>query len=135
MRQELSAGAVIYSPQKKQFLLVKHRDGHWEFPKGKQEGDETLTQTLVREVEEETGMTGRLLTFRTRSSYNFYRRGRVQKTVEFGILLSDDEPVISDEHLDLCWAALAEVDSLLKFSEHKRVFREATRFLEQEELL
>ena len=135
MRQEVSAGAVIYSPKRKQFLLVKHRDGHWEFPKGKQEGEETLTETLVREVEEETGMTGRLLVFRTRSTYQFYRKGKVNKTVEFGILLSDNEPVISDEHLAFYWADQKEVHDLLKFAEHQRVFSESVDFLEQEDLL
>ncbi len=135
MRQEVSAGAVIYSPARNQFLLVQHRDGHWEFPKGKQEGDETLTQTLLREVFEETGMRGRLLTFRTRSSYYFYHKGKVRKTVDFGILLSDDDPVLSSEHLGFRWEDAENVDALLKFDEHKRVFSQAHAHLEEEGLL
>lgn len=135
MRAEVAAGAIVYSPKRNKFLLVKHRDGHWEFPKGKQEGDESLTQTLVREVKEETGLTGRLLPFRTCSSYSFYRKGKVQKTVEYGVLLADGKPMISEEHLDLMWAKQEDVLGLLKFSEHKKLFAQAVRVLENESLL
>lgn len=135
MRIEVSAGAIIYSLKRKQFLLVKHRDGHWEFPKGKQEAGETLTQTLLREVKEETGMSGRLLPFRTHSTYYYYHKGKIKKTVEYGVLLSDDDPVISSEHLDFCWKPLEKVRSLLKFSEHKRVFSECVKEMQRLELL
>ena len=36
-------------------------EGHWEFPKGKQENGEDLKETALRELKEETGLTGVLL--------------------------------------------------------------------------
>ncbi|MEF2277865.1 NUDIX hydrolase [Deinococcus sp. YIM 134068] len=42
-------------------LLVRYRSGAWAFPKGHVEPGETLEQTAVREVAEETGVTARIL--------------------------------------------------------------------------
>lgn len=38
-------------------LLVRYRSGAWAFPKGHVEPGETLEQTAVREVQEETGVS------------------------------------------------------------------------------
>lgn len=39
-------------------LLLIHRRGCWDLPKGKTEAGENLTETALREVEEETGLRG-----------------------------------------------------------------------------
>ena len=39
-------------------LLLQYPNGRVAFPKGRQEAGETLEETALREVEEETGMTG-----------------------------------------------------------------------------
>ena len=39
------------------FLLVKHGDGHWTFPKGHREAGETEKEAALRELGEETGIT------------------------------------------------------------------------------
>lgn len=47
---------VWLSPDGPRFLLVQHNAGHWAFPKGHPEGDETPPQTARRELAEETGL-------------------------------------------------------------------------------
>ncbi len=59
MKFEKSCGALVYRKTKSQIelLLIKNRyGGHWSFPKGHVEGEETEIQTALREVKEETGL-------------------------------------------------------------------------------
>lgn len=50
-----AAGGVVRNPSGEVLLIF--RKGHWDLPKGKQEDGESLEETAVREVEEETGIS------------------------------------------------------------------------------
>ncbi len=60
MKHEISCGAVVYTEieGELEILLIRHKNGgHWAFPKGHVENDETEIQTAKREILEETGLT------------------------------------------------------------------------------
>jgi 8-oxo-dGTP pyrophosphatase MutT (NUDIX family) len=66
-----------------EFFFIKDPYGKWTFPKGHQELGETLAQTAIREIQEETGLTGlRFISPLGRTSFRF-RRGKtlVDKSV------------------------------------------------------
>ena len=54
-----SAGAVLYTvlEGKRHYVLVREKNGSYGLPKGHVEAGETLDQTALREVREETGVT------------------------------------------------------------------------------
>ncbi len=54
MKYEKSCGAVVFDKDK--VLVVKHRAGHVDFPKGHVEKNETEEETAIREVKEETNI-------------------------------------------------------------------------------
>lgn len=54
MKYEKSCGCIIIKEGK--VLLVQHNAGHWDFPKGHMEENETEVQTAIREVKEETNL-------------------------------------------------------------------------------
>ena len=56
IRYSPSAGGIILN-SKGEVLLVNEGDGFWGFPKGRPEKDETLLETAIREITEETGLT------------------------------------------------------------------------------
>ncbi|MBG9983162.1 NUDIX domain-containing protein [Aerococcaceae bacterium DSM 111020] len=60
MKHEKSCGAVVYyinTLQKPEYLLIQHQNGgHWSFPKGHVEKDETEIETAMREIYEETSL-------------------------------------------------------------------------------
>lgn len=60
---EISAGGVVYRKQGDQLLiqLIEDRYGKMTLAKGKQEPGETLEQTALREILEETSVQGRLV--------------------------------------------------------------------------
>ncbi|MEE0943888.1 MAG: NUDIX domain-containing protein [Clostridia bacterium] len=78
MKYEKSCGAILWRNNngKREYLLVLNRKGnalgHWGFPKGHVEGNETETQTAIREIYEETGLrvTSFADGFRVVSRYN-----------------------------------------------------------------
>lgn len=74
MLHEKSCGAIVYrkSHGNTEILLIKHvNSGHWSFPKGHVEGNETELETAQREIKEETGIDVILdPTFRETVSYS-----------------------------------------------------------------
>lgn len=62
MRTEHSAGAVLFTLAKgvPHYVLVQEIDGHVGLPKGHVEPGETIAQTALREIWEETGIHAEL---------------------------------------------------------------------------
>ena len=62
-RKEISAGGVVYRRQDGdlQIQLIQDRYGKTSLAKGKMEAGETVEQTALREIWEETGITGRIV--------------------------------------------------------------------------
>jgi len=60
--KEISAGGVVYRKRDGEYLLllIEDRFGKVTLAKGKQELGETIEETALREVLEETGVAGRL---------------------------------------------------------------------------
>ena len=61
----VAAGGVVIGAQGAgaKLVLLVHRPKYndWSFPKGKTEPDETIEETAIREVREETGLTCRII--------------------------------------------------------------------------
>ncbi len=65
-----AAGGVVRNSEKK--LLFIRRWNIWDLPKGKVDKHETIEHCALREVEEETGVSGLHITGRLPSSFHFY---------------------------------------------------------------
>ena len=109
MLEERSAGAILYreSPLGKLYLLLNYPSGHWDFVKGNIEKGETLKQTTLREIKEETGITDVSFVegFENKVEYHYQRDGElVHKEVVFFLAKTATEHVeISFEHLGFIW--------------------------------
>jgi 8-oxo-dGTP pyrophosphatase MutT (NUDIX family) len=94
------------------YLLVHHGGAYWNFPKGRQESNETDIETALRELREETGVTKVKIIdgFREEYEYDFAAKTKkgepevVYKRAIFflGEVLQADIK-ISDEHIDYGW--------------------------------
>jgi 8-oxo-dGTP pyrophosphatase MutT (NUDIX family) len=82
-----SAGGLVVDGSR--ILLISTQDGRrWQLPKGHIEEGETAEQAAVREVREETGVTGRVVASLPGVEYWFVekRAWRVHKQVEYFLL-------------------------------------------------
>ena len=85
VQRVLTAGGIIFRKRNGiiEFFFIRDGYGKWTFPKGKVALGETLAETAIREIREETGLTNlRYIAPLGRTSFRF-RRGTVvyEKTI------------------------------------------------------
>ena len=121
--EERSAGALVFHTTPsgaRQYLLLRYPAGHWDFPKGNIEEGEEPEQTMVREVREETSLTGVVPVpgFRKVIEYFYKRDGKtVHKEVTFFLAESkEDRVVLSFEHRDYAWVTIEEALKIVTYS-------------------
>jgi len=91
MLREKSCGAVVFVRKNgvPKYLLLNYAAGHWDFVKGNVEANESEQQTVVRELQEETGITGAQFIdgFREDITYFYRRQGlTIHKEVVFFVM-------------------------------------------------
>jgi bis(5'-nucleosidyl)-tetraphosphatase len=136
MPSEKSCGAVVFKRNgNRKYLLLHYEGGHWDFVKGHVERNETETDTVRRETEEETGLTD--LTFiegyRQPISYYYKRAGKtVYKEVVFFLVETGTNAVrLSREHVGFDWLTYERAIERLTYKNAKDTLRKAHEFLEK----
>lgn len=74
-----AAGGIVENQEGKKLFI--YRMGKWDLPKGKLEPNETLESAAVREVEEETGLSGIQLKSFITNTYHIYTEKRINDKV------------------------------------------------------
>ena len=137
---EVSAGGLIVSksdPRKIALICHLNRGGgkDWCLPKGHVETNESLEETAAREVFEETGLAGEVVTKLGEINYSF-RVGntRIRKTVHHyllreisGKLNADCDP--TGEVLEVRWFPLDELVEVLAHENEKKMALKALELL------
>jgi len=73
-KQVNAAGGAVIS--KRDEVLMIHRHGRWDLPKGKKDQGEKNKECAIREVMEETGIEGIKITTKLQVTYHFFRRNK-----------------------------------------------------------
>ena len=93
-------------------VLLRNERDEWELPGGKLELSESPERCLARELEEELGLAIEPESILDSWIYTIVPGVNVL-VLTYGCLESSlDEAVLSDEHKELRWFPLAEIDSL-----------------------
>ena len=137
-RDAVSAGGVVYrrGPDGIEVVICGTNDGMWRLPKGTPEPGESLEETAVREVSEETGLQVTIGQPVTTIEYWFVQSDegvRVHKKV-YHYLLESTGGSTNDhdhEHDIVIWAPLDEAIRRLSFPNEVDVLRKAAALLEE----
>jgi len=136
--EEVSAGGLVVdrSGTVAQAALIARLDRRgrllWSLPKGHLERGESAEDAAVREVEEETGIRGRLLGPLGTIDFWFVAEDRrVHKTVHH-YLLEADGGELSDadiEVTEVAWVPLPEVRDRLAYADERRLLEKVPGIL------
>jgi 8-oxo-dGTP pyrophosphatase MutT (NUDIX family) len=117
--KEISAGGVVYRQQDGEYmlLLIEDRYGKLTLAKGKQELGETIQETALREVLEETGVGGRLGEKLDTINYEYTHKATgdvVDKEVHYYLVeaYNTEVTVQLEEINDVHWHSASEAWSL-----------------------
>ncbi len=72
-----AGGGLVYNKQG--HILFIYRNGRWDLPKGGTEKGETIEETSMREVEEETGVKNLIIINKLQKTYHIFKRNGVYK--------------------------------------------------------
>lgn len=148
MKQEISAGGVVYRKSDGKFLIGKHSGYHkWVLPKGLVEKGESTMEAAVREVREEVGVEARIVDFAPLKTIEYYyfadldtsgkTTRRVEKYSESGgvktrihkqviFYLMELEKDLGKEGWEMSerkWVTFEEGMKLLDFESEREVFK------------
>jgi 8-oxo-dGTP pyrophosphatase MutT (NUDIX family) len=135
--REQSAGAVIFRRHEGKMLYLllhyRYKNDYWDFPRGNINKGEKVTETVAREIREETGIEKiKILDGFDETVNYFYRREgeNVFKEVIYKIAETEEEQVkISDEHIGYEWLDFDGALARLNFDNSKNILQKTNDFL------
>jgi len=117
------------------YLLLHYEAGHWDYVKGQVEPHESEMETVLRELQEETGITKAsfLEGFREVIGYFYRREGKtVNKEVIFYLVESNESEVrLSYEHIGFEWLSYEKAMARLTFPNARNILEKADDYLKR----
>ena len=131
MSYEKSCGAIIYrNKENPEFLLVLNKKpnqpGHWGFPKGHIEPNETEEETALREIAEETGLSVTLCSD-WREVIHYNPKPGIEKDVVYFLATPASEQIIlqQSEIADFLWCGYEQALEQLSHQASKELLFKA----------
>jgi 8-oxo-dGTP pyrophosphatase MutT (NUDIX family) len=126
-----SSGGVIMDSENRVLVLHRKQEGTWVLPKGRVEPGESLRQTALREVEEETGLKSlRIVREIGLVRYIFFWRPdnvNYKKTVHYFLMRLNGAPAnelkLESDFSECAWSPIGEAVKQLTFENDRRIVR------------
>ena len=138
-QSQVSAGGVVYRKDGDAVQVVLISVGvsrRWHLPKGLVDAGESEEETALREVSEETGLTGRVVCPIDSVEYWYYgddggRKVRIHKVVHFYLIAFGAGSTDDHDHEvhEARWFPIDEARELLAFKNEKNVMDKAKDIL------
>lgn len=95
----VAGGGKVYNSKNE--ILFIYRNDKWDLPKGKTERKESIEETAIREVEEETGVKGLSITKPLPTTYHIFKRNgkhRIKITYWFEMRTDFEGKLLPEEN-------------------------------------
>lgn len=120
-----------------EFLLIQHIEGHWAFPKGHAEGNESPLAAAQREFEEETGIMNYQVDDEVTFSEEYYpqQNGQILHKIVtyYPAWISDQYVTIQAEELqDYAWLEYRPAQGKMTFPSGKKILRQVKKYIHQQ---
>ena len=134
--REYSAGGIIFRRSEKglELLLIQDLKNRWTIAKGHVESGETLEQTALREITEETGLRSLHIIDQLDKLHFFYRmKGKLIFMTNFVFLIEATDPseeLVPEESegiIDVRWFDEATARAMIEYKATKVLFDSAIR--------
>ena len=129
----ISSGGVVLNPDGHVLILRRKQEGTWVLPKGKAEPGETLVQTALRDVEEETGLKNlKIIRQIGLVRYIFLWRPdnkNYKRTVHYFLMQingTEQEMVLEPDFSTYAWEIPSKALKMLTFENDRRIVRSIT---------
>ncbi|WP_404428933.1 bis(5'-nucleosyl)-tetraphosphatase [Sutcliffiella horikoshii] len=133
MKSERSCGVIIYidKPDTRYLVVKSNSNGHWGFPKGHIEENETEIDAAIREVKEETGLEVLIHEdFKTSMEYMISERTIRKEVILFlGTPMSTPVTIQESEIAMYKWATFTDTLNLFEYENQKQSIKQAHEFL------
>ena len=116
----IAGGGKVYNDKGE--VLFIYRNDKWDLPKGKAEKKETIEETSIREVEEETGVKDLEITVPLDTTYHIFKRNgryKIKVTYWFEMKTNYNGALVAQENEGITkveWLNKKQVDEALKNS-------------------
>jgi len=132
MKKEKSCGAVVYKLENDQykFLIIKQTKGHYSFPKGHVEDNETEIETAIREIKEETNIDVEIdSNFRVVHTYS--PKPNVMKDVVYFIAkaINFDTHAQFEEVTEIMWLDYDQALQIISYDNSKELLKQSYEYL------
>lgn len=130
MVEVISAGGIVI--YKHQILMLKKKNGDWVLPKGRIEVGETLEETAVREVKEETNTDAKIIDYIGLTTYrfsNYWTKYQVvEKTVSWYYMtpLSFSlKPLRNEGFIEAKYIDVDKILDIARYDDERKVIKKA----------
>jgi tRNA nucleotidyltransferase (CCA-adding enzyme) len=135
MQKERSCGVIIYqdNPDTRYLIVKSKANGHWGFPKGHIEEDETEIDAARREVKEETGLDVVIHEdFKLSMEYMISQSAIRKEVILFLGTPTSTSVTIQESEIAMCkWATFTDTLKLFVYENQKEILTQAHEFLNQ----
>lgn len=120
--QEKACGCIIIEDNK--VLLIKQTVGHWGFPKGHVEGNESEEETALREVKEETNIDVNIFPEKRYSMQYMTDKGNLKEVVFFVAKKSSSSLKAQEEEIsEIGWFDFKTALDTITYDNTKELFK------------